>query len=60
MWMKQKYYWIHREWAYKNVKPKIICEKYMVDEFGVEIKDYKIMCFNGEPKIIQVMSKRKN
>lgn len=26
----------------------------MVDESGAELKDYKIFCFNGEPKIIQV------
>jgi len=54
MWLKRRYYWVHREWPYKNVKPRIICEKYMVDESGVELKDYKIFCFSGEPKIIQV------
>lgn len=59
-WLKRKYYWCHREWPYKNIKPKIICEKFMVDESGTELKDYKFMCFNGEPKIIQVMSGRVN
>lgn len=49
-WLKREYYWIHREWPYKNIEPKIICEKYMVDESGVELKDYKFMCFNGEVK----------
>jgi len=53
-WLKREYYWLHREWPYKNIKPRIICEKYMVDESGKELKDYKIFCFNGEPKIIQV------
>ena len=43
-----------REWAYKNIKRKIIAEKYMVDETGVELKDYKIFAFDGEPFIIQV------
>jgi hypothetical protein len=57
-WLKRDYYWVHREWPYKNIKPRIICEKYMVDESGVELKDYKFMCFNGEPKFIQVMSGR--
>lgn len=52
--LKRNYYYVHREWPYKNVKPRIICEKYMVDESGVELKDYKIFCFGGEPKIIQV------
>ncbi len=53
-WMKKNWYWFGREWPYKNVKPRIICEKYMVDESGTELKDYKIFCFSGEPKLIQV------
>lgn len=48
------YYWHGREWPYKNVKGRIIAEKYMVDESGVELKDYKVFNFNGEPKLIQV------
>lgn len=60
LWLKRNYFWVHREWPYKNIKPRIICEKYLVDEYGKDLKDYKIMCFNGEPKIIQVMSERNN
>lgn len=52
--LKRNYYWIYREWAYKDVKPRIIAEKYMTDESGVELKDYKIFNFHGEPKLIQV------
>ena len=58
--LKRNYFYHTREWPYKNVKSRIICEKYMVDESGQELKDYKFMCFNGEPKIIQVMSERMN
>ncbi|HHX70321.1 MAG TPA: glycosyl transferase [Gallicola sp.] len=57
-WLRREYFWFHREWPYKNIKPKIICEKFIVDESGEGLKDYKIMCFNGEPKIIQVISER--
>jgi hypothetical protein len=53
-WMKKNWFWFGREWCYKNIKPRIICEKYMVDESGKELKDYKIFCFNGEPRIVQV------
>ncbi|QUG86551.1 glycosyl transferase [Bacillus nitratireducens] len=53
-WMKKNWYWFGREWPYKNIQPRIICEKYMVDESGEELKDYKIFYFNGEPKVIQV------
>ena len=50
----QDYYLHGREWPYKNVPRKIVCEKYMTDESGVEPKDYKIFNFDGEPKIIEV------
>jgi len=53
-WMKKNWYWFGREWVYNNINPRIVCEKFMVDESGEELKDYKIFCFNGEPKLIQV------
>jgi len=52
--LKKNFYWYGREWPYRNVQPRIICEKYMVDESGTELKDYKVLCFNGIPKLIQV------
>lgn len=52
--LKQNYYLSGREWPYKNIKPRIIVEKYMTDESGTELKDYKVMCFDGKPKLIQV------
>lgn len=47
-----------REYPYKNVKPRIIAEQYMEDESGYELKDYKIFCFDGEPKLSFVASDR--
>lgn len=58
MWMKKNWFWNGREWPYKNVEPRIICEKYMVEESGKELKDYKFMCFNGEVKCIFVCTNR--
>ncbi|MCD8291714.1 MAG: glycosyl transferase [Prevotella sp.] len=52
--LKKNYYIHNREWPYKNVKPRIIAEKYMVDESGYELKDYKIFCFNGVPEYVEV------
>lgn len=46
-----------KEWPYKNVKPRILAEKFMVDESG-ESRDYKFYCFNGEPKVFLVASER--
>lgn len=48
--LKRNYYYPSREWTYKNVKPRIIAEQYMVNDSGEELKDYKFMCFNGEVK----------
>jgi hypothetical protein len=56
--LKRNYYFYGREWPYKNVKPRIKAEKYMVDESGVELKDYKIYCYDGLPKYILVCSER--
>ena len=52
--MKTNYFYPSREWPYKNIIPRIIAEKHMVDESGTELKDYKIYNFGGEPKLIQV------
>lgn len=46
-----------KEWPYKNVKPRILAEQFMVDESG-ELRDYKFYCFNGEPKVFLVASER--
>lgn len=52
--LKQGTYWATREWPYKNVTPRIIAEQYMEDESGVELKDYKVLCFDGKPKLIEL------
>ena len=54
----RNYYYGGREHQYKDIKPRIICEKYMVDESNVELKDYKFFCFNGEPKKLYIVRGR--
>lgn len=56
--MANNYFYYSREWPYKNVPRKVIVEKYMVDESGVELKDYKFFCFNGEPKFFFIATDR--
>ena len=56
--MKRNFYWANREWPYKDVKPCIIAEKYMVDDSGYELKDYKFFCFDGEPKAMFIATDR--
>ena len=55
--LKVNYFYQNREWAYKNVKPKIIAEQYKTDD-GQELKDYKWFCFDGEPKAMFVATDR--
>lgn len=55
---KRNFYYIGREWPYKNIKPRIIIEKYMEDEKNQELRDYKFFCFNGEPKAMFIASER--
>ncbi len=50
----QECYYKSREWAYKNIEPKIMCEKYLTDGTKVGLKDYKIFSFHGEPRFIRV------
>lgn len=50
------YYLTGREWAYKNVKPRIIAEEF-IDSLGKpESIEYKITCMNGKVKMITVCS----
>ena len=58
--MKQNFYWVGREWPYKNVKPRVLAEQYMEDynENNVDLTrglvDYKFFCFNGIPNLLYV------
>jgi len=47
-----------REWPYKDVKPRIIAEEYLEDSLTGELRDYKFYCFNGEVKLLLIVSNR--
>ncbi len=55
--IRENYYQKNREWPYKDVPRKIIAEQYMKSDAG-GLTDYKIHCFNGEPKLILVCKDR--
>ncbi len=56
--LKRNYYYHGREYPYKNVKPRIIAEKFLEDKSHFVPEDYKIYCFNGKPKYIVVFHGR--
>lgn len=56
-WLNQRIDWMGREWHYGEMKPRIICERYLEDESG-ELRDYKFHCFNGHPKTVSIFTGR--
>lgn len=54
----KNYYDKNKEYPYRNLKPRIIAEKYIEDESGCGLKDYKFFCFNGEPHFLFVATGR--
>lgn len=57
---KRNYYYTYREWVYKDVTPRIIAEEYIQNLALGDLPDYKVLCFNGEPEIIEVHQNRFN
>lgn len=51
-------YNLYKEWAYKNVKPRIIAEIYMESPGQSDLIDYKFFCFNGKALYCQVIKDR--
>ena len=52
--LSRNYYYIGKEWQYKNIEPGIIAEKLLVNEKGEVPFDYKLHCFNGKVEVIHV------
>lgn len=48
-WMKKNYYYVQGERWYKDIKPRIVCERFLRDNTTDDLKDYKIFCFHGIP-----------
>ena len=55
--LKSNFFYIGREYQYRNIKPRIICEQFISDNGKVPM-DYKIYCFNGQPDVILVCKDR--
>lgn len=53
-WLHENYYYWTAEWGYKNIPPKIICEKLLLGE----IIDFRFFCFKGAPILVKITGKR--
>lgn len=56
-WLDDDFYKMKKEPQYKNVRNRILIEKYMEDDSG-ELRDYKFYCFNGKPSWYAIFSGR--
>jgi hypothetical protein len=57
-WLKQSYYEITGEWAYKDIVPRIVVEQFIDDGTGNAPNDYKVYVFGGTIEMIQVDKNR--
>ena len=48
--LKFNYFLKEREWAYKNIKPRIIVEPFLSNDDGSALVDYKFYIYGGELK----------
>ena len=53
-WLNSDFSQVGREWQYHEIKPQIICEKFIVDPETPMLRDYKLFTFKGETKYIWV------
>ena len=59
-YMKHDFYYVGREWPYKELKHRIIAEEYMEDPVTDELRDYKFFCFDGKVKAMFIATDRQS
>lgn len=52
--LNYKYFLAGGELQYRDIKPCIICEKFLCPKDGSELIDYKFFCYNGQVKYIDL------
>lgn len=53
-YLKSKHYYIHREWSYKNIVPRIICEEHLT-KGGETLSEYNFYCYDGVPRLVEIL-----
>ncbi len=53
-WLNTDFYALSREWPYKHIQRRIICEAFLEGHPKWGLMDYKIICFNGKPTLIHL------
>lgn len=58
--LNRNYYYPRREWPYKDIKPRIIAEKYIASNADDDLMDYKFFCFDGVARFMFIASERQS
>ncbi|MGH2471044.1 MAG: ATP-grasp fold amidoligase family protein [Candidatus Limnocylindria bacterium] len=56
-WFQRNYFYELGEWAYRDIKPRVLFEE-LLDPDGETPVDYKFHCFDGEPRFLSLISGR--
>lgn len=54
VWMDDNGYFHVREWPYRDIRPRIVCEEFLDGDPKWGLLDYKFFCFAGEPTFVAV------
>ncbi len=57
-WLARNYHAVTREWAYRDVIPRILVEELVDDGHGITPNDYKLFVFDGRTAFILVIMGR--
>lgn len=57
-WMKQNFARVNGEIHYEDIKPRILCERFLDDGSGGAPADYKVHCFHGKVHFTTVCTGR--
>lgn len=57
-WLKSRFLPCYGEWFYGMENPRIIIESFIESADDEQLRDYKVFCFNGQPKLIRVDTDR--
>ncbi len=57
-WLQAKFLPCYGEWFYGLEPPKVIVEEFIESADDEQLRDYKVFCFNGVPKMIRVDTDR--
>lgn len=52
--LNRNFYWMGRQWVYKDIKPRILAEQYIPTLGNRDSVEYKLTCFDGRVGLITI------